>query len=486
MEFHDHTTNSKNIWGEICDFMVCLTRFGSSIRRLVGRTEPIMPDYLYRLEHPNYTGAILSHHVNPAMLKLSTNIKTTTSCRGLETCSPAVHASEHSERAEALHKQSIRLGILYATKPAVSLVISPVVGLLADRLGYNIPLYLGILVVFASTIAFAFSRSYFALIISRVIQGVGAPLSTVAALVMVSAAFRDNAERAKNVGIVQTGMTFGIIVGPIIGGVMYQFFGYSSPFLLVAGMTIVDGFMRLLLPKEDASSNGDDRDYSYFNFVKDKYFMLTTVLIFMQTVTTLILWGIAPVWMMITMNAQPWQQGLGLLPYCVGFLMGAFTASKLVKKTGCWLGACIGFVGMGIFTTILPLCRSIPQMIAPFFFLGFARGITDTTLITETAHLADIRHDSKYGRAYAISETSINLGIVFGLGTSGVLLNALGFTWMMRTTGAVNILVGPLALLLRNPPSRPDKNKQTQSFSIPFQPKVDTLTYKPQPSLTCN
>ncbi|XP_078607394.1 synaptic vesicular amine transporter-like isoform X3 [Branchiostoma floridae x Branchiostoma japonicum] len=192
---------------------------------------PIMPDYLYRLEHPNYTGAIITNkHIDN---------KPVTSCKGGATCLP-IAPSQNLQRIKQLEKLSVKLGILYAAGPASSLITNPIAGWLADRFGYTLILYIGIVLIFASTIGFTFSTSYSALFVSQLVQGVGGSFSVIAAFIMLSMTFTD-ADRAKAIGVAQTGMTLGVLIGPVIGGVMYEFLGYKSPFLLIAGLAVVDG-----------------------------------------------------------------------------------------------------------------------------------------------------------------------------------------------------------------------------------------------------
>ncbi|XP_066266512.1 synaptic vesicular amine transporter-like isoform X1 [Branchiostoma lanceolatum] len=460
-------------------FVAILAVFGDTILDTV--VDPIMPDYLYRLEHPNYTGDIITHFAAYEKHTTSGNIQTPESCNLGATCLPAVNTSqsELSQRAKELELQSIRLGILYAAKSTVALVTNPIAGVMTDRFGTNVPLYTGLVIVFSSTIAYAFSKSYTTLFVSRVIQGVGTSFSNVAAFAMVIAVFHDKEDRAKNVGFVNTGRNFGVLVGPVIGGVMYQFVGYSSPFLLIAGMTLVDGLLRLLLPKRETAPNDEDGDYSIFNLLKDPYVMTTSAFLFMETTTALLIWGSLPVYMMITMNASSWQQGVGSAPTGLGFLIGALTASKLLERAACWLVMLLGSIGFGVFTITLPLCKNLPQMLVPYFIVGLSRGITSTTLITEIGYLADIRHGSRYGTAYAIAENAICLGIAVGLASSGTLLNALGFPWMMRTAGLLNVLLSPAALLLRNPPKRQEKFKLAIVYKE--ENKLETLSYRPQP-----
>ncbi|XP_066287466.1 chromaffin granule amine transporter-like isoform X1 [Branchiostoma lanceolatum] len=452
--------------------------------------EPIMPDYFYRLQHPNYTGPIIiSHHMNkkPVTSKLSgSNLS---SCNQGTTCLPAVNTkpnqlevSQAEQRAAQLKKQSVILGILYASKSAASIIANPVAGFLSDRVGYSLVLYIGIVLVFGATVAYAFSTSYAALFASRVVQGLGGSFSIIPALVMLAETFPDNTERAEVIGLARSGVIVGSLVGPVIGGVMYQFLGYKSPFMLIAGLTVVDGVLRLLLPKRTAPAFvKEEEDYSIVNYLKDPYIMTTTVFIFVPITTALTVWGVVPVWMMMTMKASPWQQGMALVPSAVGYVIGSVLSSMLVEKAGCWLLTLVGTLGLGVFTSLLPLCKNIPELVTPYLAFGLAGGLLETSVLTEIGHLADIRHGSRYGSAFAISETANSFACVVGLGIGGALLNAVGFFWMMLGMGIINILLSPFAIILRNPPSTEKKDKLVIVFKEENQPNSKTMSYRPQP-----
>ncbi|XP_078617422.1 chromaffin granule amine transporter-like isoform X2 [Branchiostoma floridae x Branchiostoma japonicum] len=247
---------------------------------------PIMPDYLYRLEHPNFTGAIIT---NP-------------------------------QRVKQLEKLSVKLGILYAASPAASIITNPVSAWLADRFGYTLILYIGMVLVFFSTIAFTFSTSFAKLFAARAVQGIGGSFSVIAAFMMLAMTFKDT-DRAKAIGFSQSGMTIGLLVGPAIGGAMYESLGYKSPFLLIAGVTVVDGVLRLLQqrPAEEKSKENAE-EYSSLNLLKDPYVLLAA--------------------------------GVAILPQSVGYIIGSILSPVLVGKARRWRLILVGSLGLGVSMTI--------------------------------------------------------------------------------------------------------------------------------------
>ncbi|XP_035679764.1 chromaffin granule amine transporter-like isoform X1 [Branchiostoma floridae] len=269
-------------------------------------------------------------------------------------------------------------------------------------------------------------------------------------------------------------------VGPVIGGVMYEFLGYKSPFLLIAGLAVVDGVLRLLQqrPAEEESKEKAD-DYSSLNLLKDPYVLLAAAFLFVGTAASVMVGGMVPVWMMMSMNASAWQQGVSALPAAGGFIIGTFLSSMLVGRTGRWLLILVGILGLGVSMAIIPLARNIPELITPYLAFGIFSGLAETTVLTEIGELADTRHGSKYGSAFAISESAMCIGITIGLAVSGVLMDALGFFWMMLGLGLLNVLLSPAAILLRNVPSTEKMDKLTIVYKEENQLK--TQFYKPQP-----
>ena len=78
--------------------------------------------------------------------------------------------------------EDISVGILFASKALVQLVFSPFSGTLIDRIGYDIPMCIGLLVIFFSTITFAFGHSYKVLFLARSLQGVGSAFADTSGL----------------------------------------------------------------------------------------------------------------------------------------------------------------------------------------------------------------------------------------------------------------------------------------------------------------
>lgn len=88
---------------------------------------------------------------------------------------------------------------------------------------------------------FAFGRSYSVLFIARALQGIGSSCSSVSGMGMLAERYPDDKERGNAMGIALGGLALGVLIGPPFGGVMYQFVGKSSPFLILSALALGDG-----------------------------------------------------------------------------------------------------------------------------------------------------------------------------------------------------------------------------------------------------
>lgn len=123
--------------------------------------------------------------------------------------------------------------------PLVVAGLLPGLGTLGDRLGHK-RLFLSGLVVFglASLIA-AYSPSPAVLIGARVLLAVGAALMMPATLSIIRLTFTDEGERAFAIGIWAAVASGGAAFGPVLGGLLLEYYWWGSVFLINVPVVMV-------------------------------------------------------------------------------------------------------------------------------------------------------------------------------------------------------------------------------------------------------
>jgi len=118
---------------------------------------------------------------------------------------------------------------------AYALVVAgllPGCGTLGDRVGHKRMFVAGLAVFGMASLAAAYSPTPVALIGGRALLAVGAAMMMPATLSIIRLAFVDEKERAMAIGLWSAVASGGAAVGPLIGGVLLEYFWWGSVFLI--------------------------------------------------------------------------------------------------------------------------------------------------------------------------------------------------------------------------------------------------------------
>lgn len=127
------------------------------------------------------------------------------------------------------------------------LVGSPLFGWFADQSRLRrLPFVVGLLALGASTGLFVLARSLPVLVLARALQGLSAAAVWVVGLAIIS----ENVvpERVgEAMGHTTIALTWGFLLGPMVGGLVYEKAGFYVTFTVPAGLIVVDIFMRFAM-----------------------------------------------------------------------------------------------------------------------------------------------------------------------------------------------------------------------------------------------
>lgn len=411
---------------------------------------PIIPEFLYSIRHPEKETVLSQQASTLAPYGASHNISE---------LSPSDPGYQSWKKHQELVKENVEVGIMFASKAIVQLITNPFVVPFTNRVGYSIPMFCGFIIMFFSTIIFAFSRSYMVLFLARALQGIGSSCSSVAGMGMLADRFPDDKERGNAMGIALGGLALGVLIGPPFGGFMYQFVGKSAPFLILACLALMDGCLQLLILQPEVTAPTEEPT-SLKKLIKDPYILIASGAITFANMGIAMLEPSLPLFMMDKMNAEKWQLGAAFLPASISYLIGTNMFGPLGHKMGRWLASLVGLAVIGISLLAVPFASNPNHLIIPMGFLGFGIGMVDSSMMPELANLVDLRHSSSYGGVYAIGDIAFCLGFAIGPALSGNLVKAIGFKAMLTGIGLVCILYGPLLILLKNPPPKTEQEKQ--------------------------
>ncbi|XP_022819206.1 synaptic vesicular amine transporter [Spodoptera litura] len=437
---------------------------------------PIIPEFLYDIRHPDAPLSMSLEDITlappsptpycPCMQPNTTSIiQNDTQTLNL--------TAQREERHQELIHETVAVGVMFASKALVQLLANPFVGPLTHKIGYSIPMFTGFILMFLSTLIFAFGRSYSVLFIARALQGIGSSCSSVSGMGMLAERYPDDKERGNAMGIALGGLALGVLIGPPFGGLMYEFVGKTAPFLMLSALALGDGLLQLMILQPGVVRQ-ESEPPSLKALVSDPYILIAAGAITFANVGIAMLEPSLPIWMADTMEARRWQQGVAFLPASICYLIGTNLFGPLGHKMGRWLAACSGLIIIGLCLILIPMARKLEHLIIPNAGLGFAIGMVDSSMMPELGFLVDIRHAAVYGSVYAIGDTAFCLGYAVGPALSGALMNSIGFEWMLVIIAVLNFGYAPCLLFLRSPPARDEK----QSLIISEKSSVRYVSYQ--------
>uniref|UniRef100_A0A8C3X2P7 Solute carrier family 18 member A1 n=1 Tax=Catagonus wagneri TaxID=51154 RepID=A0A8C3X2P7_9CETA len=411
---------------------------------------PIVPTYLYALEFEEVNPSLLGpdHSSPPALTSAFSTIFSffknntvaieesvpggTAWTNGTPGATPppvteatVAHQNSCFQDTEFLKEENMWVGLLFASKALMQLLVNPFVGPLTNRIGYDIPMFAGFVIMFISTVMFAFLGTYTLLFVARTLQGIGSSFSSVAGLGMLASVYTDDHERGQAMGIALGGLALGVLVGAPFGSVMYVFFGKAVPFLILAFLALLDGALQLCILQPSRVSPESAKRTPLLTLLQDPYILVAA--------------------------------GLAFLPASVSYLIGTTFFGTLANKMGRWLCSLVGMVIGGTSLLCVPLAHNIFGLIGPNAGLGFSIGMVDSSMMPVMGHLVDLRHAPAYGSVYAIADVAFCMGFAVGPSTGGAIVRAIGFPWLMVVIGVVNIVYAPLCYYLRSPPAKEEK-----------------------------
>ncbi|KJH44799.1 transporter, major facilitator family protein [Dictyocaulus viviparus] len=349
-------------------------------------------------------------------------------------------------RHDILATENVLVGLMFGSKALVQLIANPWIGPLTNkqvllyfknmvvmtitmgyfRIGYTLPMFAGFVIMFLSTIMFAFGSSYGTLWLARAMQGIGSACTSTSGMGMLAQAYTDDLERGSAMGIALGGLALGVLVGPPYGGVLYQWGGKELPFILLALLALFDGSLQFIV-LQPKINRGEPEGSTLKQLIKDPYIIVAAGAITIGNIGIAMLEPSLPLWMMETWEAGSLERGAAFLPASVSYLVGTNVFGPLAHKIGRWFSALTGLVVIGFSLLSIPSAKSVTGLIFPLLFMGFSIGMIDASMFPLMGNLVDMRHIGVYGSIYAIADAAFCFAFALGPFFSGPLVKSLGF-----------------------------------------------------------
>lgn len=346
-------------------------------------------------------------------------------------------------------------------------------GTLGDRIGRRRLLLIGAAAFGVGSLCAAFSRSAELLIVTRALLGIAAATLAPSTLSLLRNMFVDPGQRTFAIGVWITSFSVGGLIGPLVGGVLLQYFRWGSVFLiavpvmvllLVVGPTLLPEFRNPAAGRIDLVSAGLSLGavLAVIHGLKQvahgglAWTSATTIvagfaigvvfvrrqLSSLDPLIDLRLFGVPAFGAALTMNTldffaafgtfffiaqylllvlglSPWEAGMWTAPSSGAFIVGSMLTPVIVRRVRPGLLIAAGFAvaaaGFSVLTAV-DASSGLRVLVAGsvVFSLGLAPATTLATDIMVGAAPAE-----RAGAAAALSETSSEFGGALGIAVLG-------------------------------------------------------------------
>ena len=315
------------------------------------------------------------------------------------------------------------IGFLFASFGITLLTVSIPMGAVSDRIGRKAPLVGGLAALAAASLLFAFADSLPWLFVARLVQGAADAVTWVVGFALVADLY-DSSERGRVTGIVMMGTNSAVMIGPTLGGWLYELGGARLPFVAVAAMAVcaLALFAAVNIPERHAS--GDAVPIGMVVRVPTIAACAVTVVAIASTLSML-----EPV-----LALHLGQQGLN--PGRIGMVYGAAAVvttmlhpvcGRLSDRFGARRMTMIGLVMTAMALPLLAQAWNFGSAVALYVLTGAAATFIITPSLTLMGEATSQAGVPSFGVAYGLYNLAWGAGLLGGPALGGFLLERLGF-----------------------------------------------------------
>lgn len=315
------------------------------------------------------------------------------------------------------------IGILISSYGLASAVLQPFAGTFIDRIGhYKLVIQTGLAFICISTLGFIFAGRYLDLLGLRIAQGFGLAMEIPPTMALMAIVTRQES-RGGAMGFYTTFRMLGLAIGPVIGGMLHDHFGFDAAFYTGAGVLGIAVVVIQFGVQPVKASNHTVREK---HTPAPKGALLNGGILSAAAATFLM----ASAFTLMTTLENEYNARLQIGAFGFSLAFSALMVSRLVFQVP--LGRLSdrfgrrpfvigGLLLLGPVTALLGEVTTLLQ----FVLLRFVQGLAAAAIVAPAlAYAGDIAHSSglgRHGSQMSIVTMGFGLGIAFGPMIAGFL-----------------------------------------------------------------
>jgi len=343
-------------------------------------------------------------------------------------------------------EQAVRWSGWLMGAPALAMIIvSPLWGSLADRVGRKPMIVRAMFGGAISVFMMALATNVYQLLIIRIIQGVlSGIIPACTALVSASSPSR---KMGYSLGLLQTGFFLGNFLGPLLGGISADILGFRNSFRITAVLLFIAGWLVFFLVEEKFTPSASKKEIIPFKkrvalFFNHGQLFIMFLILFLVQFSVKIISPIFPLFMETIVSNPKIVSSLTGLMFAITGLMSAFSSinvGKLIEKKPSNFLLTISLFGTGLFFLSHAFVTNTTQLILLRVGLGLFYG----AIIPIANTIIGLSTPSEHrGKVFGVANSITFLGNVLGPISGAFIMTTFSLPAVFIFTGGLLLLAG--------------------------------------------
>lgn len=334
------------------------------------------------------------------------------------------------------------VGVVISIFSLFQFLFSPILGRLSDKYGRRPVLIVSAFVNSLSYFLIFISQFFWIVVIARILAGIASANLSVAQAYIADTSKAH--ERTKKLGYIGAAFGLGFIVGPLLGGVVSEYFGIAAAFLIPAVLSLLNTILIFFILPESNLSLQKHIKIEFLDLkvtkevLKPKNISFLLFLFFFVNLALSLIIGVFPLFSQEKFSWSEAQNGIyfGILglgsfisqAFLIQFLLKKFDETQLIRLGLVVFGLSIIAVGLSPLSLLL-------YLIGPFNSIGFS------TLNVNIQSLVSLESKpEEQGIVLGVAQSFGALARVFGPLLGGI-IGTLNISFPYITSGIIAIVI---------------------------------------------
>lgn len=316
------------------------------------------------------------------------------------------------------------IGMLFGSFGVTLLAVSMPMGAVSDRIGRKSPIVGGLMALAGATLLFAFADGLPLLFTARLVQGAADAVTWVVGFALLADLYGPD-ERGRVMGMVMSGTGFAMMIGPSIGGWLYELGGVRLPFIVVAAFAASGALAAIWL--KPPIERGPRDNVPILTVLCVPAIAACAAAVVTVAALSSMLEPVLPLFLSARLGIGPARIGL---VFGVGAVVSSALNPLYGRLTDRWGGRHLTLVGLVLAAGVLPLLSLAWSFESSVGLYVIECAMVALVITPSLAYMADATSGAgigSFGVAYGLYNFAWGVGMLAGPALGGFLFERMGF-----------------------------------------------------------